>query len=152
LIVAEESDHLIPEKQEEGMELHFVEPAIKAGADYRDLRIAALEDDLDRVREILQNIQSGETPLLDFEAEGHLVHLTGHILLSKGYLDLAEEVFQTLITFDPEVAAGYVGLGDVYGQRGETAAAIEAYEQAVALGARDFWMKRRLAELKKGQE
>jgi tetratricopeptide (TPR) repeat protein len=137
---------------EKGMEIHFVEPTSKAGSDYRDLRIAALDDDLDRVRDILQAIQSGETPLLDFEAEGHLVHLTGHILLSKGHLDLAEEVFHTLIAFDPQVAAGYVGLGDIYGQRGETSAAIEAYERAVELGARDFWMKMRLAELKEGQE
>ena len=136
---------------EKGMEIHFVEPAAKAGSDYRDLRAAALQDDLDRVRDILQNIRSGETPLLNFEAEGHLVHLTGHILLRKGHLDLAEQVFQTLIAFNPEVAAGHVGLGDVYVQRGETVAAIKAYERAVELGSNDFWMKMRLAELKEKQ-
>ena len=134
------------------MEIHFVEPAFKANADYRDLRTAALEGNLAHVRDILHDIQSGETPLLEIEAEGHLVHLTGRILLNKGHLDLAEEVFHTLISFNPEVAAGYIGLGDVYGQRGETAAAIEAYERAVELGARDFWMKIRLAELKEGLE
>jgi tetratricopeptide (TPR) repeat protein len=137
---------------EKGMDIHFVEPAFTSGSDYRDLRVAALEGDLDRVRGILQDIQSGQTPLLNSEAEGHLVHLTGHILLRKGHLDLAEEVFQTLITFDPQVAAGYVGLGDVHVQSGEAAAAIEAYEQAVALGARNFGMELRLAELKEGQE
>ena len=132
---------------EKGMEIHFVEPPIRAGFDYRDLRTAALNDDLAPVRDILLNIQSGETPLLDFEAEGHLVHLTGHILLRKGHLDLAEEAFQTLIKFDPQVAAGYVGLGDVYLEMGKTAAAIEAYEQAVELGSNDFWMKMQLTEL-----
>jgi tetratricopeptide (TPR) repeat protein len=132
---------------EKGMEIHFVEPAVRAGSDYRNLRTAALNGDLARVRDILQDIQSGETPLLDFEAEGHLVHITGRILLRNGDLDLAEEVFQTLITFDPQVAAGYIGLGDVYVQRGETAAAIEVYERAVELGSNDFWMLMQLAEL-----
>ncbi|HSG44699.1 MAG TPA: DUF5700 domain-containing putative Zn-dependent protease [Anaerolineales bacterium] len=131
---------------EKGMEIHFVEPAIRAGSDYRDLRTAALNGDLARVREIVQDIKSGITPLPEFETEGHLVHLTGHILLRKGHLDLAEEVFQTLIAFNPQVAAGYVGLGDVYVQRGETVAAIEAYERAVELGSNDFWMKMQLAE------
>jgi tetratricopeptide (TPR) repeat protein len=137
---------------EEGMELHFSEPAVTAGSEYRDLHTAALDGDLDRVRAILQGIRSGETPLLHFEAEGHLVHLTGYILLRKGHLDLAEQVFQTLIAFDPQVAAGYIGLGNVHAQRGEAAAAIEAYERAVELGAGDYWMKMRLAELKDAQE
>jgi tetratricopeptide (TPR) repeat protein len=137
---------------EKGMELRFVEPAFRAGADYRDLRRAALEGDLARVRDILQDIRTGETPLLDFEAEGHLVHLTGHILLSKGHLDLAEEVFQALIAFDPQVGAGYIGLGHVHVQRGEIAAAIENYERGIDLGAGDFWVRIQLAELKDSQE
>jgi tetratricopeptide (TPR) repeat protein len=137
---------------EKGMEIHFVEPAVRAGSDYRDLRTAALNGDLAHVRDILQDIQSGETPLLDFEAEGHLVHVTGHILLRKGHVDLAEQVFQALIAFDPQIAAGYIGLGDVYLEMGKTAAAIENYEQAVELGSNDFWMKIRLAELSSVQE
>jgi tetratricopeptide (TPR) repeat protein len=136
---------------EKGMELHFVETAPRAGSDYRELRAAALEGDLARVGDILQDIRAGETPLLDFEAEGHLVHLTGYTLLSKGHLDLAEEVFQTLIAFDPQVAAGYIGLSNVHVQRGETADAIEAYERAVELGARDYWMEMQLAALQDGQ-
>jgi len=136
---------------EKGMELHFVEPAPRAGSDYRDLRAAALEGDLARVGDILQGIRSGETPLLDSEAEGHLVHLTGYILLRKGHLGLAEEIFRALIAFDPQVAAGYIGLGDVCVQRGEAAAAIEHYERAMELGARDYWMEMQLAELKGDQ-
>lgn len=137
---------------EKGMELHFIEPAVTAGSDYRDLRAAALEGDLARVRDILQRIRAGETPLRNPEAEGHLIHLTGYILLRKGHLDLAEEVFQALIAFDPQVAAGYIGLGNVHMQRGEPAPAIENYERAIALGARDDWMEMQLAELKGGQE
>ncbi len=136
---------------EKGMEIHFVEPAVRAGSDYRDLRTAALNGDLARVRDILHDIQLGETPLLDFEAEGHLVHITGHILLRKGHLNLAEEAFQTLIKFDPQVSAGYVGLGDVYVQKGETDAAIKVYERAVELGSNDFWMKMQLSELQKDE-
>jgi tetratricopeptide (TPR) repeat protein len=137
---------------EKGMELHFVEPAVTAGSDYRDLRAAALEGDLARVRNILQAIRAGEEPLRYPEAEGHLIHLTGYILLRKGHLDLAEEVFQALIAFDPQVAAGYIGLGNVHMQRGEPAPAIENYERAIELGARDDWMIMQLAELKDTQK
>ena len=136
---------------EKGMEIHFFEPAGTSGPDYRELRTAALEGDLTRVRDILQDIQSGQIPLLNLEVEGHLMYTTGYILLRNGDLDLAEDVFQTLNTLHPEIASVYVGLGDVYVGIGKTAATIAAYERAVELGSNDFWMKMRLAELKSVQ-
>jgi lipoprotein NlpI len=66
-------------------------------------------------------------------------------------LDLAREVFHALIAFDPQVAAGYVGLGDVYAQKGEISTAIENYERAIELDARYQWVSVVIAQLSDGQ-
>jgi tetratricopeptide (TPR) repeat protein len=99
------------------------------------------------VGDILQDIRSGQTPLTDVDAEGFLVYNAGYILLWGGHLDLAEEAFQVLNASFPEVGAGHIGLGDVYMQREEVAAAIESYERAIELGAYDLRVENLIAEL-----
>lgn len=131
---------------EEGMELHFTEPAFTGQPVYRDLRTAALEGDLARVREIVQDIESGQTSLADAEVEGYLVYSAGYILLRSGHVDLAEKAFRLLNSSFPEVGAGYIGLGEVYEQRGETDTAIENYERALELGVHNQWVKVLIAE------
>jgi tetratricopeptide (TPR) repeat protein len=126
---------------EESLRIRLVEPRIEAGDEYYDLRASALEGNLPMVRDILQDIRSGQTVLSDFESEGHLLYTSGYILLRNEDLKVAEETFQTLISLDPQVAAGYIGLGDVYTQQGEISRAVENYERAMELDPRFLWLE-----------
>jgi len=132
---------------EEGLELHFVKPDNEPVSIYQDLRASALEGDLNGVRGKLDAIQANPAPQLDIEAEGYLLYNTGHILLRGDHLELAEEVFQLHIRLLPQVGAAYVGLGDVYAQRGETSLAIENYERAMEIDARNPWVEVIIREL-----
>jgi tetratricopeptide (TPR) repeat protein len=134
----------------EGMELYSVEPENETVSIYQDLRTAALEGDLVRVRNILVDIQASPAPQLDIEVEGYLIYNAGHILLKNGHLDLAQDVFQLDIALFPQVGAVYVGLGDVYVQQGEISAAIEAYERALELDPRCQWVAVVIADLIEG--
>jgi tetratricopeptide (TPR) repeat protein len=131
----------------DGMELHFTEPENEPVSIYQDLRAAALEDDLVRVREHLDIIRSNSASKLDIEAEGYLIYNTGYILLRGGHLDLAEEAFQLHIKLLPQVGAAYVGLGDVFAQCGDIPAAIENYERAIEKDVRNQWVKVIIREL-----
>jgi tetratricopeptide (TPR) repeat protein len=122
------------------MKLHFTEPENEPVSIYQELRAAALEGDLARVREYLGIIRSSSTSQLDIEAEGYLIYNTGHILLRDGHLDLAEEAFQLHVALLPQVGAAYAGLGDVYAQQGDRSAAIENYEKAMELDPRNIWV------------
>jgi tetratricopeptide (TPR) repeat protein len=137
---------------EEGMEIHFSEPEDEPVSIYQDLRTSALEGDLARVRKNLEIIQSSTTSQLDIEAEGYLVYTSGYILLKSGHLDLAEEVFQVHIDLLPQVSVAYVGLGDVCVQHGDIPAAIENYERAIEMDARNQWVTVVIRELGYGDE
>jgi tetratricopeptide (TPR) repeat protein len=135
-----------------GLRIRFIEPESTDGSAFLDLRTAALEGDVACMHESLDAIRSGRAPLLDFEVEGHVLHNTGHILLEQGFLDLAEEAFQALIALDPQIAAGYVGLGHVCAQQGDISAATKTYERAMELDARYQWLAVVIADLDSAQE
>jgi tetratricopeptide (TPR) repeat protein len=124
----------------DGLEIHFVEPKNESTSIYQELRAAALGGDLQQVRENLDMIQQDQAQLKNSEAEGYLLYNTGYILLRDNHLELAEEAFQLHIAVFPQVGAAYVGLGDVYTQRGDKPAAIKAYEQAMEIDPRNQWV------------
>jgi tetratricopeptide (TPR) repeat protein len=124
----------------EGLEIHFVEPENESASIYQDLRAAVLEGDLNRVRENLTAIQENPGAQLDVEVDGYLLYNTGYILLRGDHPDLAEDVFQLHIRLFPQVGAAYVGLGDVYAQRGNVSASVENYEKAMEMDPRNQWV------------
>jgi len=132
---------------EEGMEIHFTESVNQPTSIYQNIRVAALDNDLDLVHENLAAIQDNPGSQPDVEADGYLLYNTGYILLKNGYIDLAEEAFRLNIALFPQVGAIYVGLGDVYVQRDNIPAAIEAYKRALELNERNLWVKVILVEL-----
>jgi tetratricopeptide (TPR) repeat protein len=124
---------------EEGMQIHLDEVAHEAISDYQALRTAALEGDLDSVQEYVDMLQASKPPQLESEADGYLIFTSGYILLNSGHLDLAEAMFQAHIRLLPQVGAAYVGLGDVYAERGDITAAIENYERAMQIDPGTQW-------------
>jgi tetratricopeptide (TPR) repeat protein len=132
---------------EAGMEIRFIEPEHESTSIYQDLRATALEGELDRVREILETIQENPGSFQEIEAGGYFLFSTGYILLKSGHFDLAEETFQAHINLLPQIGAAYVGLGDVYAQKGAIATAIENYERAIELDQRNLWVKVVIAKL-----
>jgi tetratricopeptide (TPR) repeat protein len=134
----------------DGLAIHFVAPQNEFGSIYQDLRAAALEGDLNRVRENLEAIQKDRKGLTNGEGEGYLLYNTGYILLRGNHLELAEEVFQLHIAVLPQVGAAYVGLGDVYTQRGDKPAAIKAYEQAMEIDPYNQWVAVVIHKLENG--
>ena len=72
-----------------------------------------------------------------------------HILLKSGHLDLAEEVFRAHIRLLPQVSAAYIGLGDVYAEKGELPAAVENYESAMEIDPGAKWVAVIIRELDK---
>lgn len=127
------------EVAKEGMQIHFDESAHEPISNYQALRTAALAGDLDDVREYLDIFQARTDLHLDGEVDGYLIYTSGHILLNSGHLDLAEAIFQTHIRLLPQVGAAYVGLGDVYVQKGDISAAIENYVRAMEIDPRNQW-------------
>ena len=61
----------------------------------------------------------------------------GACLSIEGKTTEAQEVFERLLTFDPETFAAYVGLGAMAQDAGHTEKAREYYEEALALGGTD---------------
>lgn len=61
----------------------------------------------------------------------------GSCLSREGKTKEAREVFERLLTFDPETFAAYVGLGAIAQDAGETKTARQYYEEALALGGSD---------------
>ncbi|VAV89222.1 hypothetical protein MNBD_ALPHA06-410 [hydrothermal vent metagenome] len=61
----------------------------------------------------------------------------GACLAREGKTKNAREVFERLLTFDPETVAAYVGLGAIAQDAGETEQARQYYEQALSLGGTD---------------
>ena len=132
---------------EGGMQIHFPESVHESVSKYQALRRAALAGDMDGVRTTVDMLQAGTPPQLEGEADGYLIYTSGYILLERGHFDLAEEVFQAHIRLLPQVGAAYVGLGDVYAQKGDTLVAIENYERAMDIDARNQWVAVIIREL-----
>ncbi len=61
----------------------------------------------------------------------------GACLSIEGKTTEAQEVFERLLTFDPETFAAYVGLGAIAQDAGQKEKAREYYEEALALGGTD---------------
>ncbi len=58
-------------------------------------------------------------------------------IAKEGKTDEAKEVFERLLTFDPDMISAYMGLGAIAQERGDTAAAKRHYQQALDLGGSD---------------
>lgn len=54
----------------------------------------------------------------------------GRVLLEEGNLEKAGRVFKTLVKMDKDFVPAYLGLGEVYLEEGENAAAAELWEEA----------------------
>ncbi len=61
----------------------------------------------------------------------------GACLARDGKRDQAREVFERLLTFDPDTMSAYVGLGAIAQDAGDIKAAREYYQQALELGRTD---------------
>ncbi len=56
-------------------------------------------------------------------------------------------MFRAHIRFLPQVSAAYVGLGDVYAEKGELPAAVETYERAMEIDPGAKWVAVIIQEL-----
>ena len=115
---------------------------------FKALRTAALAGNLPVVRQSLEDIQKRQA-LSDFEREGQLLYNSAYVLLDQGEFALAEEIFYTLIGYNPQVASLYIGLGDVYAEMGDTGAAIENYQKAMEQEERFGWVAILIDELER---
>jgi tetratricopeptide (TPR) repeat protein len=137
---------------DDGKQVHIPESAQEFVSPYQDLRSAALDGDLASVREYVDILQASAPPQLDNQADGYLIYTSGYILLESGHLDLAEAIFQAHIRLLPQVGAAYVGLGDVYAQKGNIPAAIENYERAIEIDPRNQWVAVIIQEFNKNDD
>jgi len=63
--------------------------------------------------------------------------LYGACIAKEGRTDEAKEVFERLLTFDPDMMSAYMGLGAIAQESGNTAEARRNYQQALKLGGSD---------------
>ncbi|MDQ7019866.1 MAG: tetratricopeptide repeat protein [Robiginitomaculum sp.] len=61
----------------------------------------------------------------------------GACIAKEGRKDEAKEVFERLLTFDPEMISAYMGLGAIAQDSGDVKAAKEYYQQALKAGGSD---------------
>lgn len=61
----------------------------------------------------------------------------GACIAKEGHKDEAKEVFERLLTFDPEMISAYMGLGSIAQDSGDITAAKRYYQQALDVGGSD---------------
>ncbi len=63
--------------------------------------------------------------------------LYGACIAKEGKTDEAKEIFERLLTFDPDMITAYMGLGAIAQETGDAAAARRHYQQVLGLGGSD---------------
>ncbi|PHS27288.1 MAG: hypothetical protein COA84_04670 [Robiginitomaculum sp.] len=126
----ETSEHKVP--KHDGDVTEPPEPDVRGTGMIRDAAVTQSSESLSA-----QTCAAVEKAVQDDPWALDKLSLYGACIAKEGRTGEAKEVFERLLTFDPDMMSAYMGLGAIAQESGNTAEAKRHYQQALKLGGSD---------------